>query len=295
VLFCRRRALNAVLIAGCGDVGRRVAAQYLDRGIAVTGLVSSPASANLLTADGIMPRQVDLDAAMYTPFDIEDGGLFYFAPPPATGDSDPRLERFLDALNGRPRKLVYISTSGVYGDCGGAWIDETAPVNPRTPRARRRAAAEQAVREWSARSGAVACILRVPGIYGPGRLPVERLRRGLPILRAEDSPYTNRIHADDLATAAIAAMERGEPGAVYNISDGNPTTMGDYFNRVADLLGLPRPPEVPLTEARTSLTAEMMSFLEESKRLITTCMREELGVTPRYPDLDHGLPSCLPA
>jgi nucleoside-diphosphate-sugar epimerase len=285
--------MNAVLVAGCGDIGRRVAARYRARGIAVTGLVSSPESAAQLRQAGLAAWQADLDRPQAPAAGADGLTLFYFAPPPGAGDADPRLRNFLDSLSGRPKVLVYISTSGVYGDCGGAWIDETAALNPRTPRARRRAAAERDLQQWCDDRGTPWRILRVPGIYGPGRLPVERLRRGLPVLREADSPYSNRIHAEDLADAAVAAAEHAGAAGVYNVSDGNPTTMCDYFNRVADLLGLPRPPQLPLAQAREQLSAEMMSFHEESKRLVTLRMRRELGVVPRYPDLASGLPSCL--
>jgi nucleoside-diphosphate-sugar epimerase len=132
-------------------------------------------------------------------------------------------------------------------------------------------------------------ILRVPGIYAHDRLPIRRLREGLPVLAEADSPFTNRIHADDLARVCIAAMKRGRPGAAYNVSDGHPTTMTDYFNRVADCLGLPRPPVVDRSTARQALSPSMLSFLEESKRLDNRRMREELGVELIYPDLVAGL------
>jgi len=136
-------------------------------------------------------------------------------------------------------------------------------------------------------------LLRVPGIYGPGRLPERRLRGGEPVLREEESPWSNRVHIDDLTRACLAAGERGRPGAVYNISDGHPTTMTDYFNRVADALGLEHPPQITLAQARTELSEGMRSYLAESKRLDNQRMREELGVEPRYPDLKQGLAACV--
>jgi nucleoside-diphosphate-sugar epimerase len=188
-----------------------------------------------------------------------------------------------------PQRLVYISTTGVYGDCGGAWITEAQPVNPRTPRGKRRLAAENALRAWSVQTSVPVVILRVPGIYGPSRLPADRIRKGLPVLREEDAPYSNRIHADDLARVCVAAMQRGTPGAVYNVADNQPTTMSHYFNRIADTLGLPRPPAVSMSEAREQLTAAMLSFMEESRRIDNRKMREDLGVELLYPDLESGL------
>jgi nucleoside-diphosphate-sugar epimerase len=283
--------MSDVFIAGCGDIGLRIAAISQAHGLRVTGLVSRRESSARLQAADVMPVVADLDAQVPALPDLRDATVFYLAPPARQGDDDARLRNFLQALRSA-RVLVYLSTSAVYGDCGGAWVDETAAVNPGSARGRRRAAAETHALAWGQAQGMPVKILRVPGIYGPGRLPVERLQRGLPVLHEADSPWTNRIHADDLAQAAVLIAGHGEPAAAYNVSDGNPTTMSDYFNRCADLLGLPRPPQVALAEARTRLTPEMMSFLEESKRLGTRRLRA-LGWAPRYPTLAEGLPTCL--
>jgi nucleoside-diphosphate-sugar epimerase len=282
--------LNAVLIVGCGDIGRRVAALCLAEGRSVTGLVQSAASVARLRESGIAPLQADLDdPAALGAVNCAGQSVYYFAAPPAEGETDPRMTHFLAAIAGVPQRIVYISTTGVYGDCGGAWITEAQPVNPRTARGKRRLAAENALRAWSAQTGVPVVILRVPGIYGPGRLPAERIRKGLPVLREAEAPYSNRIHADDLARVCMAAMQRGAPGAVYNVADNQPTTMSHYFNRIADTLGLPRPPAVSMSEAREQLTAAMLSFIEESRRIDNRKMREELGVTLLYPDLESGL------
>ncbi len=228
----------------------------------------------------------DLDGDAVLP--ISASQIFYFAPPPATGKTDPRLRRVLSSLAASAR-VIYISTSGVYGDCAGRWIDEDEPLKPVSERAHRRLDAERALAEW----GGDHVILRVPGIYGPNRLPIERLRKNLPVVRESESPFTNRIHADDLADAAVKASEHGISGSAYNISDGHPTTMCDYFTRCAALLGLPPPPQVTLNEARRLFTPAMWSFMEESKRLTTTRLREQLHFTPRYASLEQGLPACL--
>jgi nucleoside-diphosphate-sugar epimerase len=282
-----------VLIVGCGYVGRRLARQLRAEGRRVTGLVRSADSAAALRQDGMIAIQVDLDGAADLPPLPGAAELYYFAPPPGEGEHDPRLERVLAALaDSLPARIVYISTSGVYGDCAGAWIDESYPLNPTTPRARRRAAAEAALQAWSTATGVPAVILRVPGIYGPGKLPLERLRKGLPLLREEDSPYTNRIHVDDLIAACRAAMVRGTPGAAYNVSDGSPSNMTDYFNRIADVAGLPRPPVVARADIE-ALSPGMRAFMEESKRLDNRRLREELGVELRYATLEAGLQACL--
>lgn len=283
-----------VLIVGCGYVGGRLARQLTSEGRAVTGLVCSAESAAALRRDGVTAIQADLDSAAALPALPGAGAeAYYFAPPPGEGDGDPRVARVLAALAGCPPvRIVYISTSGVYGDCAGAWVDESHPLHPATPRARRRAAAEAALQAWSAATGVPVVILRVPGIYGPGKLPLERLRKGLPLLREQDSPFTNRIHVDDLIAVCRAAMTRGTPGAAYNVSDGQPSNMTDYFNRIADVTGLPRPPVVG-REDIDALSPGMRAFMEESKRLDNRRMREELGVTLRYPTLEAGLAASL--
>lgn len=173
-------------------------------------------------------------------------------------------------------------------------MDEDTPIHPQTERAKRRADAEAALQAWSQRTGVPVVILRVGGIYGPGRLPVDRIKAGRPVLREEESGFTNRIHADDLAAVCIAAMERGTPGGYYNVSDGQPGTMTQYFSAVADLLGLPRPPQVTRAQAEQQMNASLLSFLNESRRLDNRRMLRELGVKLRYPDLASGLAASAP-
>ena len=283
-----------MLIVGCGYVGRRVAALHQARGEAVTGVVRSAGSAKALADAGIQSVAADLDDDRLA-LPTRGVGVYYFAPPPESGTTDPRLARFLASLppSGQPRRIVYIGTTGVYGDCGGAWVDESRPPNPSVDRARRRWDAECQLRGWAAATGGELVILRVAGIYGPGRLPLERLRRRLPMVAEDEAPWTNRIHVDDLTAVCVAAMTRAPDGAVYNVSDGNPGNMADYFNRVADLAGLPRPPVVRLAEARDRLSEGLLSYLRESRRLDNRRMLAELGVTLRYPTLADGLPACF--
>lgn len=251
-------------------------------------MVRSPPSAQALAKDGIDARCIDLDAAA----PMADGTVLWLAPPPPEGDADTRLARFLAQAPALTR-LLYLSTSGVYGDCEGRWIDETAPMQPKSARGRRRADAEAQLQAWRARTGGDFVTLRVPGIYGPGRLPIARLQAGTPVLDPAQAPWTNRIHADDLAAAALCVLERGAAGAAYNIADGNPSTMADYFWRCADLLDLPRPPALPPEAARQQMSAQMWSFMEESKRLRVDRLRDDLGFRWQYPDLESGLPACL--
>jgi nucleoside-diphosphate-sugar epimerase len=284
-----------MVILGCGYVGRRVARLYLDRGEQVVGVVRTTDSAAALERAGISARVCDLATGSLADLPLGEERLFHFAPPPTRGVEDLHTRRLVASFERgpHPRRLVYISTTGVYGDCGGAWVDETWPPAPAVDRARRRWDAEQTLRRWSQERGVELVLLRVAGIYGPGRLPLERIRLGLPLVREQDAPYSNRVHVDDLAAACVAAMERGMSGAVYNVCDGHPTTMTDYFFQVADAAGLPRPPVLSLDEAAGELSEGMMSYMRESRRLGNRRMREDLGVEPRYPDLRAGLRDCF--
>lgn len=282
------------LIVGCGDVGTRLALALRAQDESVLACVRSQASAEALSAQGFSALALDLDGPADLPSCEQ---LYWFAPPPTQGQLDTRVRRWIDHGASNAKRIVYLSTSAVYGDCSGRWIDEDESLKPQTDRGRRRLDAEQALQAHARKAGVALMILRVPGIYGPGRLPLERLRQQLPVIEdsGDDSTrrWTNRIHADDLALAALAAMTRGQPGRAYNITDGKPTTMADYFCRCARLLGLPEPPRIALADAPQHLSPALMSFMEESKRLRNQRMLEELGVVLRYPDLHHGLPACL--
>lgn len=283
-----------MLIIGCGYIGERVALRLQDQEEPVVGVVRSGASAEHLGGLGIPVIHCDLDTDTLPAGSTEAQQVFYFAPPPSVGNEDTRMARFLDGLGhtGQPRRIVYISTTGVYGDCQGEWVDETHPVNPQVDRARRRWHAEQLLQAWREHADGELVILRVAGIYGPGKLPVDRLRKQLPMVAESDAPWTNRIHAEDLVEVCLAAMQRGKNGEVYNVSDGNPGNMTDYFNRVADHLGLPRPPLIDLQQARQELSPGLLSYLGESRRLDNRKLLEGLGMGLRYPDLASGLEAC---
>ena len=285
-------------IIGCGDIGQRTAKLWMAQHGTVSALTRFAERSQPLTHLGITLVKGDLDdAASLVHLPLQNTLLFYFAPPPSTGATDPRLRTVLAAITAenQPIKIVYISTSGVYGDCQGAWVTEDTPAHPRSERGARRLDAEVALQDWQRGTGVPVVILRVPGIYGPGRLPIERIKQGLPVIREEEAPYSNRIHADDLARICIAAARYGdssETAQIYNVSDGHPTSMTDYFNKAADLLGLPRPPAVSMAEAQMLLTPGMLSFIEESRRIDNRKMREKLGVDLLYPTLASGLPTC---
>jgi nucleoside-diphosphate-sugar epimerase len=286
-----------IFIVGCGYTGFKVARREQERGARVRALVRSPAVAECLRATGIEPVLADLDDRTPLRPPVDGTTIYYLVPPPAHGVEDPRLRAFLDAITpqARPYRVVLLSTTGVYGDCRGMWIDEERPPNPQTDRARRRLAAEQALRVWAHTRGVPFAILRVAAIYGPGRLPIERLQQGSPVLREAESPWSNRVHVDDLVAACLAAADQDSSARIYNISDGHPTTMTDYFNRVADACGLPHPPQISVGQAQAILSSEMLSYLAESRRLDNTRMRTELGVVLRYPTLVDGLSACTKA
>jgi nucleoside-diphosphate-sugar epimerase len=288
-------AYSNILIIGCGDVGCRVAAPYRAEGLAVTGVVRSDRSATELRAAGIAPLRCDLDADDLPALPSVGAALFYLAPPVDVGQDDLRIERVLSHLeeSGLPARFLYMSTTGVYGDCAGRWIDETAPLNPATYRAQRRISAERAVRDWCGARGIPWVILRVPAIYGPGRLLTERLRSGQPTIVPEQCSYTNRIHIHDLVAVCRAAMTRAPKDSIYNVSDGAPSTITDYLFQLAELTGMPKPPLITMQEAERSLSPSLMSFLKESKRIHNLKMLEELGITLRYPDLHSGLKASL--
>jgi nucleoside-diphosphate-sugar epimerase len=288
--------MNPIVIVGCGYVGRRLARCYLARAEPVLGVTRSAETAAELESEGLHAGALDLAADDLASLPLEGSRLFHFAPPPARGVEDLHTRRLVSAFDhiGHPRRLVYISTTGVYGDCAGAWVDESWPPRPAADRARRRWDAEQTLRQWARTRGHELVILRVAGIYGPKRLPLERLRQGLPMVREAEAPYSNRIHAEDLVEVCIAAMERPEAHGIYNVCDGNPTTMTDYFLRVADAAGLPRPPLISMQEADGQLSPGMLSYMQESRRLSNRRMVEQLNVALRYPTLDEGLKGSLP-
>ncbi len=283
-----------LLVVGCGDVGLRVLREIASRW-RIVALTSDPARVGELRAAGARPIVGDLDdpATLGRLAGLADAVL-HLAPPASEGACDRRTAHLLRALgrSARVRRLVYVSTTGVYGDCGGAVVDETRAVAPATPRASRRVDAERQLRAWGRRSGAGVAILRVPGIYAigrPGGDPRERLARGAPVLDAADDVYTSHIHADDLARACISALHRGSTLRAFNIVDDTRLKMGDHFDRVADRFGLPRPRRVSREEAASELTPVQMSFLGESRRLRNDRMKRELRVRLRHPTVDEGL------
>ncbi len=302
----RSRALPArfrrhrLLIVGCGDVGTRLvhSLQPVPRRVQVLALNSTPERAEALRAAGIRVLAGNLDE----PSTLRRlaglaHSLVHLAPPgTASPTTDPRIRALIAALRrGRlPQRVVYGSTSGVYGNRQGRWTEETTQPAPLTARAQRRVDAEQALRQWGrAGQGLPAVrILRIPGIYAPDReggTPRERLQRGTPVLAQQDDVFTNHIHADDLARACLRALWKGAPQRIYNANDDSCSRMGDYFDMAADLYGLPRPPRLPLAQAREQLPRTLLSFMQESRRLHNRRLKRELGLVLRYPTPEQGL------
>lgn len=270
--------MRTLLIAGFGDVARR-AVPRLEARYAIHGLSRRHGS------DLDRPDTLGALPAAHA--------VLHCAPPPNAGVVDTRTRHLLAALGkGRilPSRLVYVSTSGVYGDCGGARVDESRRVHPQTDRARRRVDAERQLALWCSARGVALVILRTPGIYAADRLPLERLRLGTPALRAEDDVYTSHIHAEDLAAVVVRALEDAAPGGTYNASDDSEIRMGDWFDLVAERAGLPLPPRIARSEAQDRIAPELLSFMSESRRLANRRMKERLGVRLRYRTVFEGVP-----
>lgn len=300
------RIKQGLLIVGCGDIALR-AARLLRSQYRLIGLTRKTEAMPRMRAAGIKPVTGDLDDVASLQ---KIAGLatlvLHLAPPPGCGERDTRTANLLRALSNKPQipltknskgrilpqRFIYISTSGVYGDCAGAVVDETRQIHPQTARAQRRADAEAQVLAWGARHRVRVTILRVPGIYAADRLPLARLRQGTPALLPEEDGYTNHIHADDLARVIAAALrcpQHHAEGRIYNVCDDSEIKMGAYFDLVADQFNLPRPQRVSRNEAAERISPAMLSFMNESRRLSNVRMKRELRVALRYPTVAAGI------
>jgi nucleoside-diphosphate-sugar epimerase len=282
-----------LLVVGCGDVVRRVL-PLLRRRWRIHALVREYDPE--LRAQGVVQLVGDLDRpATLRRLAGLAHAVLHSAPPPPDGAGDPRTRRLLAMLRLRaslPRRLVYISTTGVYGNCAGARVAETRPPRPATARAHRRVAAESDLRRFG-RRGCRVSLLRAPGIYAADRLPLERVRRGDPVVIAAEDSHTNHIHAEDLGRACLVALERGRANRAYNVCDDSDLPMGDWFDKLADAFGLPRPPRVTRAEAQQRLSPQLLSFMNESRRLDNARMKRELKLRLRYPTVDDGIAAAL--
>jgi nucleoside-diphosphate-sugar epimerase len=290
-----RRALGKLgrprlLIVGCGDIGLRIVAR-LHRRFRIVALTSHPARVSTLRAAGAVPLVGDLDErATLARLRGFGARVIHLAPPPESGAGDRRTAHLVGVLGRRDGdRTVYISTTGVYGDHGGAWIDETARLATQEARSLRRIAAERILRRRRH-----AHVLRVPGIYAGDRLPLARLQQRLPALSPADDVYTSHIHADDLARIAIVALLRGQPCRVTNTVDDSGLKMGEYFDLVARRLGLEPPPRLPREELKKSVSPMMYSFMSASRRIRNGRLKREVRVKLLYPTVRAGLAATPP-
>lgn len=288
------------LILGCGDVGRRIARALLAQGVsksAIFGVVRSLASRQQCLDLGVLVSQVDLDQEAEGLFGFsedvfEQAELYYTVAPQKDGLNDRRSQRVIEQLSELSTNLakaVIISTTGVYGDCDGEWVTESSATNPQTERGQRRLDMEQQWIEWGEQAEIPVVILRVPGIYSFSRLPRERIAKRIPVVSPSECGYSNRIHADDLASVCIAAMRRGQAGQIFNATDGTPGKISEYLQVAANALGQSPLPEISMEQAREVLSSGMLSYLGESRKISNQKMLDQLGVRLQHPDYRQGV------
>lgn len=288
--------MQNVFIAGCGYIGERIARSYQTSGACVTCMVRSPEHGAKLDAAGFSTVVAAFDQQdAIPPFDLSGSVVFYLVPPPGGGTADSRARNFIAkiAKKGLPAKIIYMSATSVYGESSGEVITEESPAAPDSAMGKRRLDAETAFREYGAANNVPVVILRVSGIYGPGRLPLMQISQGQPLLREDESGPSNRIHADDLVRVCVAAAEQGGDGELFNVSDGQPSSMTSYFNACADALGYPRQPQVTLEEARLVMSPLMFSYVTGSRIIDNSLIRKRLDVTLRYATLREGLAASV--
>lgn len=287
--------MDNVFIAGCGYVGKRVAKKYSEAGAEVICHVRLPENMEKLANEGFTSLFFSLDdISSIPPLSLKGSTIFYLVPPPGGGIFDTRARNFIAALkdNDPPAKIIYMSATSVYSETSGATVTEASPVEPKSAMGKRRLDAEKAFKEYGALHNIPVIILRVTGIYGPGRLPIMQISSAQPVLNELESGMSNRIHIDDLVSICIAAAEKGESGDIFNISDGHPSSMTSYFNLCADHLAYPRQPQVSMEEAHQVMSPLMLSYMNESKIVDSTKIIEKLGIKLSYPDMSIGVPQA---
>lgn len=288
--------VRKVFIAGCGYIGERIAKSYVESGANITCMVRSSEHAERLKADGFNTILSTLDdPTALQEFSLTDHILFYLVPPPGGGIADSRARNFVSRISksGKPAKIVYMSATSVYAEADGNVVTEETPTVPYTAMGKRRLDAEAAFLEYGSACDVPVVILRVSGIYGPGRLPLMQISQGQPLLNEDESGPSNRIHAEDLAAISVAAAEKIEGVGIFNVSDGNPSSMTSYFNACADAIGLPRQPQVTLEEARRIMSPLMFSYVNQSRIISNQRMLDHLKVVLRYPTLSEGLATSV--
>lgn len=276
---------------GCGYSARRLARQILTGGGRVSGASRSDAGLRKLAAEGITPWL--FDATGPVPAEALAGvtDILVSIPPGPDGDGVLRLHPDLAQQCGSLRWVGLFSTTGVYGDAAGAWIDETFPLAPQTEANRHRVRAEQDWLAFATASGVPVQVFRLPGIYGPHRSPFARLQAGNAQRIVKPGQVFNRIHVDDIAAALRLAMDRPEAGPVFHLADGVPAPADEVLAHAALLVGLPAPPAVHFDDP--GLPPMARTFYEECKRLDISRARGELGFAPIHPDYRAGLAAIL--
>jgi len=287
--------MRTTWIIGYGNIGQRVSHILSNQHVPTNAICRTKNRFNGFKSHDIKITIADLDkASTLKTLNFDQAEIFYFAPPPPSGDSDKRMTNFLASLNTNapPRRIVYISTTGVYGDYDGQWITEQTPTKPGNDRSIRRLSAENQLKAYCSEHDCQYIILRVPGIYDQYKLPLNRIRKGVKVLKRDIAPASNRIHAADLANICIAAMTSDHCNKTYNVADGNPSSISDYFIQTAQLFDLPPPEEIDWQQAQTDISPEMLSYLTESKKIDPALMLRELKISLLYPDLKTGLAAC---
>lgn len=279
-----------LLSFGHGYSARALARILLPQGWRVTGTTRSADKAAALAAEGLTPLILPGEDPAHALATATH--LLVSAGP--TADGDPALKALrpaLDAVAGRLDWAGYLSTTGVYGDHAGGWVDEATALTPATERGRARVRAEADWQAFAAKTGLKLHIFRLAGIYGPGRGPFEKVRQGTARQIVKPGQVFSRIHVDDIAQVLAASIARPDPGAIYNVCDDDPAPPEDVLAHAARLLGLPEPPRVDWQEAE--MTPMARSFYAESKRVRNDRIKTDLGVRLRYPDYRSGLRALL--
>lgn len=283
------------VIFGCGDVGRRIARYLVDDGTNVDdifGLVNSQLSKDKASAIGVNTDIIDLDRLNNNLLKCQNAAIYYTVAPQKNGYEDLRTNAVLKAFFANkivPKKIVLISTTGVYGDCNGEWVDEQSDTNPQTDRGKRRLSSEQQWLQWGDENLVPVSILRAPGIYANSRIPKERIAKGTPVVVGNECGFTNRVHAEDLARACILAMNKSNHAEIYNATDGTPGKIGEYLQAAAQVIGMPPLEEISMQQAQRELSEGMLSYLSESRKISNRKLLDELGFELKYPDFRVGL------
>ena len=276
-----------LLSFGHGFSARALTPLLLDQGFAITGTTRSDDKAKALKATGVTPKiwpGADLREELASATHL----LISAAP---GSDGDPVLNALREDVTEHAPNLEwvgYLSTTGVYGDANGDWVDESSPLNPATKRGQMRVAAEA---DWQSIANLPLHIFRLAGIYGPGRGPFSKVRAGTARRIIKKGQVFSRIHVEDIAQILAASIARPNPGAIYNMCDDDPAPPQDVIAHAAELLGMPLPPEVDFETAE--MTPMARSFYAESKRVRNDLIKSELGVKLLFPDYRAGLASLL--